>query len=1185
MSVFDHRDGCSRRVVLSATGTKGMEGADQGRRPRPLQPVFRFLAGFAAFGAATCLCFSTQPTYAQNRLPGASQEFEPVTEETVRELEADFERYSRAVRSYRSSANKVIRYTYEGKRNAIQGKYEPLIQATEDEERNRRLEAIAMFEAFLRKYPSDPDWSPDAMFRLAELYFERSAERFLTAQDDYQDALDRGEDPPEPPTFADYGASIELYRRLLTSFPSYRFGDAAMYLLGYCLAEMAQEPEAKQALLGLTCANKFRPLDPPNFSGPYAGLLPSQPLPDPYETCEPVVVASEFLPEGWTRLGEMHFDSAELPEAIGAYRQVVKFEDSPYFDKALYKLAWSFYRDNRFEDAINEFDRLVVWADAQQELGDENAGDLRPEAVQYLAISFSEPDWDGDTLPDLGAGLDRFKAFYQGRNDEKHVKEVALAFADILFDTTKYDEAITAYKYILETWPLFLDAPSVQEKIIQAHERNRNLDAAATERERLGTLYGPGSEWYEHNKDEPEATQLADRLAEEALLMSATNVHAQAQGCRAQSADNPGDNAKADECLGLYASAADLYERYLSTYPNSKRAYEFSAFYADTLFYSRQFEKAIAAYTDVRGSDLDNKYQEDAAFRIIKAYEEIIGAAIASGALADPPIPTEANTKPPVQSMDIADVYLRYLKAIDWYTGKIVSDQVPAFRYAAAVLLLRHRFWPEARARLSQITDLYCGTNPEIGFQAYDAILATYLIDFQIEDEKEKDCALGRLLTVTEAFADSACGRSPQAADHLARINRLKASVKSTVITKRLELALENEENGTDRQLVQCEEGGGIALVMGTGGDSGRAGAGTEGGTDASGKPARSKLSTEVDEGLALDLMDLVASDPQSADAPNNLNNACVIYERIYKFGEATRCYERLANEYPDSPLALEAVWNAARNHYRFFEFDEAVAGYLEVAESPKFEGYVHREEALGIAATLLDNDQQYQKSADLYLRYSNVIRKKTGDAAQAHFFACRALEKAKRTRTQSSCLRDLIKRFDNQAEAGSFVVEAYLKLAELAEASGNSKRTFKAYRQVRDEFKKRQLSPATPAAAAAAKADFLVVEEQFKTFQKKKLNFGSKPERIRKVFDQFTAEAKALSGEYQKVWAYKDATWTLAAFLRVATSIMNSPKSSSRQRTICPQNSRSWKNAPARRTPKTAGWSKRNTRTRFSNL
>ena len=43
----------------------------------------------------------------------------------------------------------------------------------------------------------------------------------------------------------------------------------------------------------------------------------------------------------------------------------------------------------------------------------------------------------------------------------------------------------------------------------------------------------------------------------------------------------------------------------------------------------------------------------------------------------------------------------------------------------------------------------------------------------------------------------------------------------------------------------------------------------------------------------------------------------------------------------------------------------------------------------------------------------------------------------------------------------------------------------------------------------------------------------GARPRRSRRHSTGFAAETKALNEEYQKVWDYKDATWTLAAFLR----------------------------------------------------
>lgn len=1047
------------------------------------------------------------------------------------ELAQDVTRFTEAVQGYRSAANGIIKRTYAEKINAIRAKYEPQISGNEKEEKQRRIDAIAVLEGFLRKYPADRKWTPDVMFRLAELYYEKSADDFLAAQEIYQKALDSDNPPTTPSPRPDYSATVNLYRRLLVEFPNYRLLDATYYLLGFCLAEMGQDAEGKQALLALVCSNRFHPLDPPAPVAKSTGMNKGA-LVDAYTDCTPIKKDSKFLPETWTRVGEMHFDAGELALAISAYSQVLAFKDSAYYDKAIYKLAWSYYRDNRFPEAIREFDNLVKWADSKKAGGDKFGSDLRPEAVQYLGISFSEPDWDGDTLPDKETGLERVQAFYKGREDEPHVKEVFQRLGDMYFDMTKYDDAIAVYKVILQKWPYFAEAPSLQEKIIKAYERGRNLVAAAKEREVLGRTYSKGSDWYKANKDKPEALAVAAQLAEDALLSAATTVHAAAQACKAKWEQDKSDARKLDECLQTYRTAAELYEKYLTAYPTSKRAYEFSYFYADALYYGGKVPESIPAYLAVRDSNLDNKYQQDAALQIIKAYEEIIDKMKAARTIEDPPIPDEKNTKPPVVALAMHETYKKYMAALDWYVANLPDERTPDLRYASAVLMLKHRQWPEARARLGEIADAYCAGKPEVGFKAYDAILTTYFIDFNIDDEEAKDCALGRLLDVTEKFSQSACSKSPQAKPYLARIAEIKASVKSTVIKKRLDKALENEEKGTSSQLVMCREGvGGIAIVTGAASPTPAAGGKPVGGAGA--QAQRSKISTDLDEGLALDLMDLIAADPKDRDAPSNLNNACVIYEKIFKYGEATKCYERLARDYPDNPLAKDAVWNAARNQYRFFEFEKAVNGYLKIATDPKFAKFEHRREAVGIAAQLLDNDQQYARAAELYRKYAENIADKPSDSAQAFSFGCNALEKNKETAKEISCLHELVRRYGKQQAAGEYVVSAYLKLATIAEQGHDRRATMTAYKQVREEFIARRLPAASPAAAAAAKADFLILEEKFKEFQAKTLRFTSDPNQVRKVFDSFTTEAKGLQDEYAKIWDYKDATWTLASFLR----------------------------------------------------
>ena len=517
-----------------------------------------------------------------------------------------------------------------------------------------------MFEAFLLKYPNDKRWTPDAMFRLAELYYEKSAEEYLDADEAYKKALDSPNPPDTPPPRVDYTPTINLYRRLLTEFPSYRFLDAAYYLLGFCLGEMGEDQQAKQALLALVCSNRFKPLDTPvptpKPSPRAPGAAARAADEEFYKECTPVRKESKFIPEAWTRIGEFHFDNPnELKFAIAAFRKVLTFKDSPYYDRALYKLAWSYYRDNRFPEAVREFDNLVKYADARTAAGQKVGSDLRPEAVQYLGVSFGEPDWDGDTLPDPINGLQRAMEFYKGREKEPHVREVFQRLGDIYFDQTKYQDAIAVYKALLAKWPYYSDAPRVQDRIVHAYEKDRNLVAAAKERETLGRVVHEGERLVPAQQGQPRSARGRAPAGRGRAADRGDQRPRRGAGLQDQVAGEPEGH---EEAGGVQEAVRDQ-RRALREVPGRLPELEaqlrvLGVLRRRALLLRASCKQAIAAYKDVRDSQLDNRYQEDAAFRMIKTYEEMIDDMKKSKEIDDPPIPDEKNTKPPVVAGDDA---------------------------------------------------------------------------------------------------------------------------------------------------------------------------------------------------------------------------------------------------------------------------------------------------------------------------------------------------------------------------------------------------------------------------------------------------------------------------------------------------------------------------------------------------
>jgi TolA-binding protein len=92
-------------------------------------------------------------------------------EEAVRAWEAEG-------KAYRAEVQGIVQKHFDDRRRFLAGNYEQAIRDLEVHERNEREAAIVRFEEFLARYPDDPTFTADAMFRLAELYYEKSNDDF-----------------------------------------------------------------------------------------------------------------------------------------------------------------------------------------------------------------------------------------------------------------------------------------------------------------------------------------------------------------------------------------------------------------------------------------------------------------------------------------------------------------------------------------------------------------------------------------------------------------------------------------------------------------------------------------------------------------------------------------------------------------------------------------------------------------------------------------------------------------------------------------------------------------------------------------------------------------------------------------------------------------------------------------------
>jgi cellulose synthase operon protein C len=110
----------------------------------------------------------------------------PEEEKLLQELSLAIETYEQESKEFQREIQLLIEKKYEEKRNTLGQSYEKAIRDLEVIERKERLDAIAQFEEFLLRYPDDPKYTPDVMFRLAELYYERSSDDHMVAMREYE---------------------------------------------------------------------------------------------------------------------------------------------------------------------------------------------------------------------------------------------------------------------------------------------------------------------------------------------------------------------------------------------------------------------------------------------------------------------------------------------------------------------------------------------------------------------------------------------------------------------------------------------------------------------------------------------------------------------------------------------------------------------------------------------------------------------------------------------------------------------------------------------------------------------------------------------------------------------------------------------------------------------------------------
>ncbi|MFO7178684.1 MAG: hypothetical protein DIU78_008310, partial [Pseudomonadota bacterium] len=745
----------------------------------------------------------------------------PPTPEQLRAYEIlrqEAEEYERGAKEFRRTLTQIVRYHYEDRRRGVLAVLDRELATERQGLETARNEAIARIESFIVRYSgvnADPKATPDAMFRLAALYEERAREK--------EAELTTGLEP-----------AIQLYRRIIREYPKYEEVAAVHYYLAHALTDAERIEEGQQAFRALVCNNRYTVRD----SATDPSRIEVQKLPqdhdegfwaewnrrntepidkvrpgarrgaragneelsfvDPYDGCEPIpqetLPGSEprYVAEVWWQLGNHHFDQIEpkggpynLNRAVSAYSRALEYKQPPIYGVALYKLAWTYFKQQRYRTAVEEFVKLLHYADEQEAKTGDPGADFRAEAYTYIAGSLTYVDFDGprpedpyivrsdvlDTEPDpleaerkMAIAIERVQDPNLIPQDRKWTVEIYKALAQEFIEITQHQNAIATLELTLQKFPMDRDAPLMQNRVAELYEELARLapegSAARAEysakslerRTRLAEYVGT-TPWVEANRDDPEALAAAERLVRDGVKRAAadhTNLARSYYDKALELNDEAEQRALIERAVAEYRLAEKAWAAFIQQDPTALDVYESRFWLADARYWvvvlqvalgrsptTDEVRSAREAAIGVRDSNEDDKYLQPAAYYVVALADKVLedahrrfeetGGREGVARREEVRLDGEGSNRKVVRE-PLHALVLETVRARDEYNARIPVESDPQkngplYAFQAADTHFLYGQFDEARKRFRPLYDQYCGKN-EWGYKAWEKLIS-----------------------------------------------------------------------------------------------------------------------------------------------------------------------------------------------------------------------------------------------------------------------------------------------------------------------------------------------------------------------------------------------------------------------------------------------------------------------------
>jgi TolA-binding protein len=418
--------------------------------------------------------------------------------------------------------------------------------------------------------------------------------------------------------------AIALYKKLLEKYPLYERNDQVLYQMARAYEELGNVDEAMNVMNRIV-----------------------KDYPD-----------SRFIDEIQFRRGEFLFVRRKYLDAEGAYAAIVKLgETSSYYELALYKLGWTFYKQDMHEEAMHQFIGLLdykVRTGYDFENAKDEAEQKRIEDThRIISLSFSA----------MG-GPDAVIAYFDKKGKRSYEVDIYRNLGEHYLEKRRYADAALSYKTFVKSNPFHKVAPHFDMRVIEIYKQGGFPQLVIEANKAFSTNYGLKSEYWKHFNANSYPEVLV--LLKSTLKELANYYHALYQD--KQFEKNKDEN---------FREASHWYHEFLDSFPKDAESPAMNYQLADLLLEQKSFGEAAREYERTAYDYPPHEKAAGAGYAAVYAHREHLALA---------PDPQKGGVKHDVirSSLRFADAFPQHEKAA-LVMGAALEDIYTTRDYAFAV--------------------------------------------------------------------------------------------------------------------------------------------------------------------------------------------------------------------------------------------------------------------------------------------------------------------------------------------------------------------------------------------------------------------------------------------------------------------------------------------------------------------